>query len=74
MITKDFWIFNLSINGTFADGSFGFYNFSQPRVLYAGIEEDVAPPPPPRNVSAPTSLAILGLGLVGLGFVRRNKA
>jgi hypothetical protein len=63
-----------SINGSFNDGSFGFYNFSQPRVLYAGIQEDEAPPPPPpRNVSAPTNIALLGLGLVGLGFVRRRK-
>ncbi len=34
-----------NINGTFEDGSFGFYNFSQPSVLYAGVTESFDDPP-----------------------------
>ncbi len=67
------------INGTFEDGSFGFYNFSQPRVRYAGIEEDVIPPTcgaqgqPICSVPEPTSLAIFGLGILGLTLRRLQK-
>lgn len=71
-----------NINGTFEDGSFGFYNFSQPSVRYAGIEEDVVPPmcgdpgQPncPVSVPEPGIIALFGLGFAGLGFARRKKA
>jgi len=79
-------LIKVSVNGTteleytssdnggvaFTDGSFGFYNFSQTNVRYAGITEDVAPSAPvPLPASLPLMLA--GLGAFAL-FRRRNSA
>ena len=61
----------LSINGTFADGSFGFYNFSQPNVLYSGITKDTAEAF--ASVPAPATLGITLLGLCGLLARRVSK-
>lgn len=55
-----------SLTGSFEDGSFGFYGFSQENVLYAGITEEVVLP-------EPGSLGILGLGIVGLGVAARRR-
>ncbi len=59
----------LSINGAFEDGSFGFYNFSQASVRYAGLEEDILPPDVPLPASLPLLLGAFG----GLGLLRRKR-
>jgi len=56
-----------NINGTFENGSFGFYNFSQPHVRYAGITEDIAP-----SVPEPSAIILMGLGMLGLGLRRKR--
>jgi hypothetical protein len=61
-------VLELSVTGTFQDGAFGFFNFSQPAVLYAGITEEDIP------ATAPPLLALFGLSLAGLGAVRRRTA
>ncbi|MGQ5702817.1 PEPxxWA-CTERM sorting domain-containing protein [Sandaracinobacteroides sp. A072] len=63
----------IDINGSFADGAFGFYNYSQSNVLYAGITEDVAPPVPGVPEPATWAMLIAGFGLVG-GVARRRRA
>ncbi len=56
----------------FDNGSFGFYNYSQSHVLYAGITEDVVEPNP-NPVPEPAMLALLGLGVLGVGALRRRR-
>ena len=64
----------LNVAGNFADGSFGFYNYSQERVRYSALEEGVAPPPT-GTVPEPASLALVGLGLLAaVGAGKRRKA
>lgn len=61
----------ISIGGSFNDGSFGFYNYSQAQVLYAGLQQVQAPQIP---VPAALPLMASGLGLVGLLRLRRRAA
>jgi len=62
-------ITELSIGGLFNNGSFGFYNFSQGNVLYAGIEENIVP-----AVPVPAALFMFAPVLLGfMGFRRRAK-
>lgn len=61
----------LSIAGVFGDGSFGFYNYSQATVRYAGLQEDILPP---SEVPLPAALPLMLAGLGGLGALSRRKA
>jgi len=49
----------------FLDGAYGFYNYSQSSVEYAGITETIIPPV--NSVPEPSTLAIIALGLLGFG-------
>jgi hypothetical protein len=64
----------IDIDGSFSDGAFGFYNYSQADVTYGAITQVVVPPPPPpppTGVPLPGTLALAGFGLAALG-VRRS--
>ncbi len=62
-------VLELQVAGSFANGAFGFYNFSQPSVRYAGITEDVLPPEIPIPGALP--LMLTGMGLAS--FLKRRK-
>ncbi len=62
----------IDISGSFANGRFGFYNYSQQQVLYAGITEDVLPPPGGVPEPAVWAMMIAGFGLVGATVRRRG--
>ena len=62
-------LWDVTVNdSTFTGGEFGFYNFSQSSVKYAGFEQTGGIP-----VTEPSILALLGLGLAGVSFTRRKK-
>jgi len=62
-------VLELSIGGSFNNGSFGFYNYSQRDVLYAGIEEVIAPP----TIPLPAALPLMATALMGMGFLNRRR-
>ncbi|TMV15407.1 VPLPA-CTERM sorting domain-containing protein [Arenibacterium halophilum] len=56
----------------FTDGSFGFYNYSQGSVRYAGITEEVLPPTP-GAVPLPASAPLLLAGFGAFAAIRRRR-
>lgn len=63
-------VLELSVAGVFGNGSFGFYNYSQATVRYAGIQEEILPP---SEVPLPAALPLMLAGLAGLRFASRGK-
>ncbi len=55
----------------FTDGAFGFYNYSQNNVLYAGITQDVVVDP--SAVPLPAGLPLMLAGLGAFGWMRRRQ-
>ena len=67
-------VLEIDLDGSFANGAFGFYNYSQAAVLYAGITEDILPPPGGAIPEpAPWAMLIAGFGLVGPAARRRRE-
>lgn len=58
---------------SFADGAFGFYNFSQPNVLYSGLSEDTLPEEVVVPVPGALPLFASALGAAGLLRYRRGR-
>lgn len=56
---------------SFTDGAFGFYNYSQDPVRYAGLTEEQLPPT--SSVPLPATLPMFLAGIGGLAFLRRRK-
>jgi hypothetical protein len=57
------------VNGTYATGRFGFYDYSQPDVQYHDFEENQHGNPVP----IPGAIWLLGSGLFGLVAIRRKR-
>ena len=58
----------LDVNGSFADGRFGFYNYSQSSVRYSAIEQAPASAAPNPGV-----LLLMLAGMGGIGFIKRSQ-
>ncbi len=62
-------LWDVTVNdSSYTSGQFGFYNYSQEQVRYAGFEQEGGIVVVPE----PGILALFGIGIVGLGFLRRK--
>lgn len=68
-------VLEFDVDGSFTNGRFGFYNYSQQNVTYAGIQ-NVVLPPPPGAVPEPATwgMMILGFAMAGTAMRRRRGA
>lgn len=66
--------YNLNVSATQPDDPFIAMTLSY-EPYAAPIQQTIAPPPPPptSHIAEPTTLALFGLGLAGIGFARRRK-
>jgi hypothetical protein len=65
-------LWDVTINdSTFTGGQFGFYNFSQQQVRYAGFEQTGGIPTDP--IPEPATILLLSTGLIGLAGYGRKK-
>lgn len=63
------------VDDTFTSGQFGFYNFSQGNVRYAGFEQEggvIVDPSP--VIPAPSAMLLVGIGSCLTGWIRRRNA
>ncbi|MDV7104656.1 PEP-CTERM sorting domain-containing protein [Vibrio sp. TH_r3] len=64
-------ILELSVSGSFNDGSFGFYNLSQDTTIYSSFTQQAVST---TEIPEPSSLAIFAVGLLGFAGYRKRNA